>query len=201
MDRRLGLAALIATPALAALFHLLGQSGLRPLTAALAGMGVYWTLLVLGLTQTRWSLALRWPPLGVALGLGVALAVIVVLAMPSVTRLSAHVLLVVALAALLNGTLEEAFWRGALVPTLTGWRDGVLPVLAFTLWHLAPAVVVARLDAPGGVPGLLLGALGLGAVAMGLRLVTGTAGAAAALHVIVNFCTFAGLAARNPGTL
>ena len=49
MNWRLALAAAGAIPLLAALFWLLGHSGLRPLTGYLMGLAVYWALLALAL--------------------------------------------------------------------------------------------------------------------------------------------------------
>mgnify|MGYP000611947117 CR=1 FL=1 len=68
MDRRLAGAALIATPLLALIFRGLGASGLRPLTACLVALAIYWGLLALALRFSGgWSLRPRWP--GRAVGL------------------------------------------------------------------------------------------------------------------------------------
>jgi|GEM_PF-1498389 len=195
MDRKLALAALVAIPALAGLaglFHLLAGAGLRPLSAALIGLGSYWLLLLVGIRRGGWWLRPRLPPWPVAL---ICLAPVLLLfaaAFPYLLRLSPPVLAVVALAALLNGTLEEAFWRGALVPRLGpgNWAGAAAPVLLFALWHVAPAMIAARLDAPGGAAGMILGALALGVLAMAARLGSGSAGFGAMLHALVNLCTF-----------
>ena len=198
MDRKLALAALVAVPALAGLFHLLAGAGLRPLSAALIGLAAYWLLLALGIARGGWSLRPRLPPWPVALACIVPAMLLVAAAFPYLLRLSPPVLAVVALAALLNGTLEEAFWRGALVPRLGpgDWSGAVAPVLLFALWHVAPAVIAARLDAPGGGAGMILGALALGWLAMAARLGSGSAGFGAMLHALVNLCTFGVIAAR-----
>ena len=60
MDRRLAGAALIATPLLALIFRGLGASGLRPLTACLVALAIYWGLLALALRFSGgWSLRPR----------------------------------------------------------------------------------------------------------------------------------------------
>jgi len=192
MDRGLALAALVAIPALAGLFHLLSEAGLRPLSAALTGLAAYWLLLALGIARGGWSLRPRLPPWPVALACLASAMLLFAAAFPYLLRLSPPVLAVVALAAVLNGTLEEAFWRGALVLRLGpgDWSGAMSPVLLFTLWHVAPATVAARLDAPGGAVGVILGALALGVLAMASRLGSGSAGFGAMLHALVNLCTF-----------
>lgn len=199
MNARLALIAVAAIPVLALMFHLLGQSGLRPLTGYLIGMSVYWGLLALALTRGGWSLAWRWPPLWLVLVLALVAAAALTKALPVLPRLSPHVLALVALAAVLNGTLEEAFWRGALVRDLQrgDWRPAVVPCLLFIAWHLAPAAGLAALQVPGGVPGFLLAAAAFAPLMMAARLTSGTAGVAAATHILVNFGMFAMLATTN----
>lgn len=199
MDRGLALSALVAIPGLAALFHLLARSGLRPLDACLLGLSAYWLLLVIGLGRGGWSLRLRVPPISIALACLLPALLLAAFALPALSRLSPHVLAVVALAAALNGTLEEAFWRGALVRRLGPGDRGkaVVPVLLFALWHLAPATALAKLDMPGGAAGMILGAALLGALAMAARLGSGSAGFPALCHVLVNLATFGILAATN----
>lgn len=198
MDRGLAMATLFAIPALAVLFYLLAESSPRPLVAYLIAMATYWLLLGLAIWGGGWSLALRWPPIWLTALVTLALVLLSVWALPAALRLSPHVLIVVTVAAVLNGTLEEAFWRGALVPDLVRGSGAILPVLLFAAWHLAPAAGLSHLDAPGGAVGLVVAALALGIVMMALRLTTGTAGAAAVVHVLVNLGTFSIFAARNP---
>lgn len=195
MNRPLALAAVLAIPGFAALFHLLGQSGLRPLDAQLAGLAAYWTALAIALARCGgWSLRLRRP----SLTAGLALAALVLTAAlwqgGAVLRLSPGVLAAVVLAAALNGALEEAFWRGALIPD-PGPGAQALAAALFVLWHLAPA-------AGAGLAGqdtlrLLLGAALIAPFMMAARLSSGSAGAGALAHALVNLLAFSGLAAAN----
>lgn len=207
MNRRLALAALIAIPLLALVFRGLGATGLRPLTAYLAALAVYWGLLGLALWLCGgWSLRPRWPGWPVALLLGLTVAAMAAGGAQALTGLSGHVLVVVVLAAAINGHLEEAFWRGALIPD--PGPGGVWPVvpavLLFGLWHLAPAAAStsdAAIDMPGGAPAMILGATLLGALFMAARLRSGTAGAGAIAHALVNLFGFGVLAATNAHAL
>ncbi|MFD2440222.1 hypothetical protein ACFSS8_09345 [Paracoccus kondratievae] len=118
MNRGLALATLAAIPVLAWIFHQLGHlEGLRPLTAIAIGLGLYWTLIVGALWHCDgWSLRPYLPPGLTLLALTAFVAACALWAGTAPLQLSAHVSGAVALAALINGTLEEAFWRGALIP-------------------------------------------------------------------------------------
>ena len=193
MNRPLGIGALLLIPALAALFHGLGQSGLRTMTGIFLGIAVYWALLALALVRCGgWSLRLR-PP-----GLPVTLALVGLVAAAAwdwggtLAALSPHVLAAVILAALLNGTLEEAFWRGALIPRPGPWAQ-IGACLLFLVWHLAPA---ALLSGQGAVR-LLLGAALVAPFMMAARLGSGTAGAGALAHALMNLLAFSAMAAGH----
>jgi len=198
MNRGLALATLAAIPVLAWIFHQLGHlEGLRPLTAIAIGLGLYWTLIVGALWHCDgWSLRPYLPPGLTLLALTAFVAACALWAGTAPLQLSAHVSGAVALAALINGTLEEAFWRGALIPRPGPSAQAVATGL-FILWHLAPALAMARLDAPGGGVGTILGAAVIAPFLMAARLSSGTAGAGAIAHVLVNFLVFARLAAAN----
>lgn len=206
MDRRLAGAALIATPLLALIFRGLGVSGLRPLTACLVALAIYWGLLALALRFSGgWSLRPRWPGRAVGLVLVSCVTGMAAVGAGALAGLSAHVLAVVVLAGLINGHLEEAFWRGALVPDLgpdlgpdpaAGDALRAVPaVLLFGLWHFAPAA--APLTLPGGAVAMVLCATALGAILMAARLFSGTAGAGAIAHALINIFAFAMLASTN----
>jgi uncharacterized protein len=55
--------------------------------------------------------------------------------------------------ALVNGTLEEVFWRGTYARTFPGdpVRAWLYPSVGFGLWHLAPQSVSTGMGNPGGV--------------------------------------------------
>ncbi|WP_134678370.1 CPBP family glutamic-type intramembrane protease [Paracoccus ravus] len=200
MDRRLALAAVLAIPVLSAIFALIAASGLRPLSGALLGMSFYWLLLAAALwNRGGWSLCPRWPGGRLALAFGGTALFLAWTGLPGLAALSPHVAALAIIAGLSNGCLEEAFWRGALVPRLgrRHWRAGIAPVLLFALWHVAPAMLLRRLDLPGGAVIMALAALFFGALAMTLRLASGSAGLGAILHVLASISVFAHAAAIN----
>ncbi|MTH76502.1 CPBP family glutamic-type intramembrane protease [Paracoccus aestuariivivens] len=200
MDRHLARAALVAIPVLAVLFHRLALSGLRPLTACMIGLAVYWSCLMIALLWRRaWSLRPRWPGYWIGLPLMALVLFAAIASAGDLARLSSHVLAAVLICAAINGTLEEAFWRGALVPHIRSGEEAeaLKAVGLFTLWHVAPAATLVALDAPGGIAGMLVGALVLGGLGMAARISSTTAGFGAICHVVLNICTFGVLAATN----
>ena len=205
MHPRLAVAALCAIPVMAVLFHLLTRSEPSPLAGYLSALGIYWLLLALALLASRgpWSLRPRWPGCWALAGFLAILAALVWQGgLRDLMSLSPVVLLTVVAAAMLNGTLEEAFWRGALIPGLTrrDLRAEAPPLALFVAWHAAPGFGAVALAGQGGMAGLLLAALILGLPAMAARLHSGSAGAGAIGHVLVNLLAFAMLAARNPAS-
>lgn len=201
MDWRLALTVLAALPVFAALFHWLSL-WLGPLAGQLAGMALYWaglaalSLLALApgdrtvlLAQAR---APRW--LAVTAFVPVVVMAWVALGALGESTMPAVLLLVVGVAALLNGTLEELFWRGALIPAPD--REAVLVGWAlFVAWHVTYGFVQGA--EPWASAGLVLGAALMGAVWMALRLRTGSLTAGIAAHVAFNLFAFADLAARG----
>lgn len=200
MDRRLACAALVLTGPLALLFRALTQ-WLPPVPGFGLGLAVYWLLLAVALWRHRgWSLRPARPGLPAIHGLVLLAGLAAPSGLPALVRLSPHVLAAVLLAAALNGALEEAFWRGALLPRLRSWRNSLAPGLIFVLWHLAPLAGAVAFR-PAGMAALqLLGGAALLAVPATLaRLRGGTAGAGAIGHALVNVLTFATVAAHAPG--
>ena len=193
MNRALGIGALLLIPVLALMFHGLGQSGLRVMTGYLLGMAVYWALLALALVRCgRWSLHLRPPGLAVTLALAGLVAAAAWTWGGTLLQLSPHVLAAVIVTALLNGTLEEAFWRGALIPDPGLWAQ-IGACLLFVAWHVAPGALLAGQDALR----LLLGAALIAPFMLAARLGSGTAGAGALAHALVNVLAFSALAAGH----
>ncbi len=108
------------------------------------------------------------------------------------------VILLALVFALINGTLEELLWRGALIaayPTNT-WVDYIYPTFFFGAWHIAPELVL-----PNPLSGGLLSFIG-GALVMGFTwgwiawcsysiLLTTFA------HVLTNFFGFVGFIYLN----
>ncbi len=131
--------------------------------------------------------------LGLTLLLGPPLAVFL-------TRFPSHVLsagltflVLSALYALLNGTMEEILWRGSYVVVFPGsWLWGVIyPSIWFGLWHLSPQAIEA-----GGI-NRETAAFALLSITLGLAwgLVAKTSGSirwTTAAHVLLNMAAPAG---------
>lgn len=202
MDWRLGLAMLGAIPLLAMAFR-----GLTMLLPPLAGYGLglclYWlvigTALVLTTTPAdRAALMELRRPGRLLMLLGILPVVLlgwVTFGTLQTVTLPAAAFLLIAAAALVNGALEELFWRGALLPRPD--REGIAVALGlFVAWHVA-LLFAQGVTSRGGPVMLLVGALALGAIWMAMRLRSGTIGAGMASHVGVNLFAFTDLVALN----
>jgi len=204
MDRPLTLLALVAIPLLAAVFYGLTRM-LAPMTGYALGLGLYWALLATALAwrcdaaTLRGWLVVRWP--GAWVGTLCVLAPAILLGVGALALyevpLAAAVLALVVLGAVLNGTLEELFWRGAILPR-PGLRAAIAAVVLFTGWHLA-LLAAQGVTVAGGPMVLLGGAAALGIIWMAARLRSGTPGIGILSHVALNLGAFAELAARNTG--
>lgn len=202
MNWRLAVIILVALPLFAAAFHLL-TGWLGPIAGTIAGLALGWLLMGALSFQTLDAgtrgllLTHQRPPR--LLGL-LALAPVVIVAGVALASLGDSsfpplFLVLVAVMALINGTLEEVFWRGALLPAPD--REGVIVGwVLYVAWHLV-FIFAQGVEMPGGVAMLLPGAAVMGAIWMALRLKTGTLGPAIASHVAFNLFLFADLAARN----
>jgi membrane protease YdiL (CAAX protease family) len=200
MNPRLALLALAAIPVLAFLFNTL--TGLmQPLWGYALGLCAYWIFLAVTILRTTTEAdrahLLTARPAGAII---TALCIIPVFVlgfagMGALGALPSILLVGIAVVAILNGFLEELFWRGALIPDPSP-PHAALAVLLFTLWHVA--LLFARdINIMGGPATLLLGAAFLGTIWMAARLYTGTVGLSALSHAGVNLFTFVLLAAAN----
>lgn len=204
MDRRLALAALGAIPALALAVHLL-TGMFHPLLGyglALAGYWVFLAVMLLRFTtpaQRSGLLVARSPGRGIGVLLVLPVLGIGLLGMAALNSgmLPTWLILVIALAAILNGVLEELFWRGAILrDPEPDTRSILLSLSLFTVLHLA-LVPAQGISVTGGPAVMVLGAGALGAIWMAARLATGTVGASVLSHAAVNLFAFLDLAARN----
>lgn len=205
MNWPLALAMLVAIPVGAGAFHLLA-GWFPPLAGIAVGLVLYWVLIG-GLSLRALDPAARAsliahirPPRLLAFLAFVPVVVLAWIALSSLenSTFPPALLLVVAVFALVNGTLEEVFWRGALIPRPD--REAVvISWVLFTAWHVV--FLFARgVDPVGGSVGLILGAALMGAIWLALRLKTGVLGPGIAAHVAFNLFLFTDLAARNwPG--
>jgi membrane protease YdiL (CAAX protease family) len=82
----------------------------------------------------------------------------------AIGQASVSIVLLSALLAIINGTLEELLWRGAYLTAFQGnWFLGyIYPAFGFAIWHLAPQSIF-RNPAPGGSIALVVvaGVVGL----------------------------------------
>jgi membrane protease YdiL (CAAX protease family) len=188
MDRRLALGALLAIPALYLLGRLL-SAGLGPLPGAGLTLLVYWAGLGLALQRTQDPYLLRELLVAVRPGaLVTAMLALPVLVLGAITlrllgteALPPHLVVAAALAALVHGTLEELFWRGALLPRLTP-AAAAQALGLYWLFHLSWLGLAGALPEAGPLV-LLLTPLALGGVWTAARLETGVLGASVLSHV------------------
>lgn len=202
MNWRLAVVVVVALPLFAGAFHLL-TGWLGPIAGYASGLALTW-LLIGALSfraldaVTRGALFVhKRPPrlLGLLALVPVVIVAGIALASLGDSSFPPLFLVLVAMLALINGTLEEIFWRGALLPAPD--REGVIVGwVLYVAWHLV-FVFAQGVEMLGGAAFLLLGAAVMGAIWMALRLNTGTLGPAIASHVAFNLFLFADLAARN----
>ncbi|WP_210527989.1 CPBP family glutamic-type intramembrane protease [Rubellimicrobium arenae] len=202
MDARLALGVLLGGPALYAVLAWLGTVT-PPLVAAGLGLMVYWgglgAALALRADPHRLRALLPAEPPGRLIAVMLALPVLawgaVTLRLLGDAPLPPHLLVAAALAALLHATLEELFWRGALIPR-PGPRAAALALGLYWAFHLA---WTGMRDVETGLSPTLavFGPLALGGVWTASRLSSGTLGAAIMAHAGLALFLFAGTIARS----
>lgn len=207
MHRSSAIGITAALPFLALGFHLL-TTWLPPIIGYGAGLALYWGVLaglilaggarqrLQGLMRARWPG--RWPALVLALvlaGLLFESTRAVAAAQPQAWLLGGALV-----AAVLNGTLEELFWRGTLLArplTPPRWPALIGSLALFVTWHVA-LLFANGINVTGGAAGLLGGAAALGALFLALRLSSASVATPALAHIAVNALAFAALVAANP---
>ncbi|MEM9786734.1 MAG: CPBP family glutamic-type intramembrane protease [Pseudomonadota bacterium] len=203
MDRHAALAVLAAIPVLAAVFYYATRL-MPPLQGYLFGLGIYWfcvlTPLIIwrgGFGNVRYRLILPQPwllALNAALILGVCIAAVVGL---QTTPLPLFILTAVACAAVINGSLEEIFWRGKLLSDDADRTALSLQLILFVGWHVA-LLFAGGVVVTGGALGLLGGAAIGGLLWTWARVQTGSVGFNILCHVGLNLFAFTELATNNP---
>jgi hypothetical protein len=194
--RRAALAVPVAVPlSMAAAFGLLRRL-LPPRTAHLMGFTVYWSGWCLGFPL--WALGPRGVTRALTGGRRATAAETVVLAVPVVgavtTQLLPHrrevtpaVAAVMVGAATVNAVGEELLWRGVFLTLFPGdvVRGALWPLAGFSLWHLAPQVV---LPATLGRGRFVLGAALVGATSTFAAWRTGGLRAGLLPHTLTDAC-------------
>ncbi len=202
--RKAMLAALAMIPVMAVVFRYM-TTHFSPLNGYFAAFSIYWlgfllpaSLMILGPAQALKMLRPRWPGWpGFLMTAGPPLAVGAMIATHPVP-LPLAILAITLLAALVNGTLEELFWRGALFDTnkTPDWPVLLAALLVFALWHVA--ILASRgIAYTGGPVALVGGAFALGAIWSLTRRTSGTAGFGAVGHVLTNAVAFTQLVQQN----
>ena len=105
------------------------------------------------------------------------------------------VVIAAAIGAVLNATLEELYWRGALIPEPTP-RSAAVSLAAFTAAHVIWLGALG-LETGAAPMATFAAALALGGVWTAARLVTGTLGAGVLSHAGFNLFAFAQVLALN----
>ncbi|MEJ8561489.1 CPBP family glutamic-type intramembrane protease [Yoonia sp. GPGPB17] len=103
---------------------------------------------------------------------------------------------VIALGALMNGTLEEVFWRGTVLLDDATPAQQIGQLGLFTGWHVA-LLFATGVVVTGGAAGVLGGAAIGGALWTLARVQTGSIGFGAICHVALNLVAFTELATHN----
>lgn len=201
-DARLGVAVLVAIPVLTGV--VLGLSvAVGGLVAWAVGLVLYW--MALGGALLAWAdrdwlrewLEARPPGRLVTFCLAAPPIILgaVVLRQLGADPLPPHLLLAAALAAIVNATLEELFWRGALIPEPTP-RSAAMSLGLFVVAHV---IWLGALGLETGGPPVLplLAAAALGGVWTAARLLSGTVGAGVLSHAGFNLFAFAQVIGLN----
>ena len=179
---------------------------LGPLPGYLASFGVYWLCFCLpaGWWFTRpghrlklFDLSVgkdRWVPWVVAAQVGIVALASWIMAPDHIPALVVPAALMFAL---VNGVLEEFFWRGAYLEQGRGdLRFQLLGVGLFTAWHV-PLVFANGIIYPGGGAALVGGALGMGLFWSFIAARRDRIGWPALSHVLTNAAAFIGFFALN----
>lgn len=138
----------------------------------LIALAIYWGavcfgfgLTIIGLRNLKRLYARPKPANALNLALAILPVVLVFFAafLPVATSLSPRILLLATLFAIINGTAEELFWRGAFIHHFPqDARYAVLyPLVLFTAWHIALALIKGA-QYQGGAVALIGGAAIMG---------------------------------------
>ena len=202
MDRAAAIALALAIPFLALAFYV-GTRALPPFWGFGAALAFYWTFVLIpliiwrrGFHKARFDVTMpaKWLTIAsiVPIVAVAGVATIAVLQDP----LPLYILATVALAAVLNGTLEEVFWRGTLLQDNASRNEQIGQIMLFTGWHVA-LLFAAGVVVTGGPAGLLGGAAMAGVLWTLARMQTGSIGFGILCHIGLNLFAFTELASKN----
>lgn len=117
---------------------------------------------------------------------------------PKITVIPIQVFGIAFLYALINGTVEELFWRGVFVSTFPNniLRGYILPTLLFGLWHIA-LYILKDMKYQGGFARLIEGAVFMGFLWGFIVYKTKSIKVVTIAHIITNFFAFSGMIYDN----
>lgn len=117
---------------------------------------------------------------------------------PKITTIPIRVFGIALLYALINGTVEELFWRGIFVRTFPNkiLKGYILPALLFGLWHIA-LYILKDMKYQGGLATLVGGATFMGFLWGFVVYKTKSIRVVTIAHIITNFFAFSGMIYDN----
>jgi len=210
MDRTAAFAVVAAFPVLCVAFYISTRST-TPIVGYWMALAFYWFAVLLplivwrgGFRRTRFAMAL--PTRGVVVANGLFVAAVAGVAALSLWQhpQPALALIFVACVAVINGSLEEIFWRGTLLRDDASQRAQTVQWLLFTGWHVAilfslmAAEGHAGVVIHGGAPALLGGAAVGGLLWTLSKMQSGSVGFGLLCHVMLNVAAFTALTTDNP---
>ena len=202
MNSQAAKAIMLLMPLLAAAFYLFTRI-MPPLLGYAAALAFYWCVALVPLIiwqrhKADYARRLIWPDLWVTLLMTVMLISVSVTAYIAfgASVLPLWALPIIAIIALLNGTLEEVFWRGTMLTEDAKDRDFAIVLGLFVVWHLA-LLFQSGVAVTGGALGLLGGAFFGGLLWTLARKQTNAIGFCIASHIALNLFAFTELASQN----
>ena len=121
----------------------------------------------------------------------------IIVFIPTVQKAPAVAILLALAYAVVNGTMEELFWRGLYNTVFTSIGTAyIIPTILFSMWHIALALANGMLY-HGGAVALLGGAAFMGVLWGAVAYETKSIRFTTMAHVLTNFFAFSGLIYDN----
>ena len=186
------------------------SSLLSPQWGYLSGFIFYWVyalafiLYITGLNRAKWKSMLggskNHPRAFIlqALAFVPVVGVFFISFLPNINQLSLSAAILLVVMAIVNGLIEEVYWRGLyLLEYKNDWRIGLLAAtLLFAVWHISLWFSKGMLY-QGGFGALVGGALIMGLLWAWVTRSVGNIRACVAAHILVNLFAFTALLVQN----
>ncbi|KPU44315.1 CAAX amino terminal protease self- immunity [Oxobacter pfennigii] len=126
------------------------------------------------------------------------IATLFVVFIPTISVAPIQVFAISMLYAIMNGTIEELYWRGVFTNIFPDdiLKSYILPTLMFGLWHIA-LYFIKGMEYHGGLIALVGGATFMGFLWGYAAYKTKSIRAVTAAHIITNFFAFSGMIYMN----